>query len=220
MAWDGMRRQLGEIALEFPIIPFLAFHCPIRAAAATNIPFVVSRQTLPRNMLHMFGTASLFTFFGGVLCSIVPRSAAVFVQFCDNFTFLEFPSRRVWLDLKHRKKRRAKHFSRRTALARSLGRWCREGLVWGRDQGEKPPRHHPHRRTLLRRHRSAVRILTHSLNTLPQKQICHRFSEFSASISAALVWLFVRATHLRKNPFSRPLAVCSGVAPSISREFA
>ena len=43
MAWHGMRRQLGEIALEFPIIPFLAFHCPIRAAAATNIPFVVSR---------------------------------------------------------------------------------------------------------------------------------------------------------------------------------
>ena len=90
-------------------------------------------QTLPRNMLHMFGTASLFTFFWWCY-SIVPRNAAVFVQFCDNFTFLEFPSRRVWLDLKHRKKRRAKHFSRRTALARPLGR-CREGLVWAGIRG-------------------------------------------------------------------------------------
>ena len=128
-------------------------------------------QTLPRNMLHMFGTASLFTFFWWCY-SIVPRNAAVFVQFCDNFTFLEFPSRRVWLDLKHRKKRRAKHFSRRTALARPLGRWCREGLVWGRDQGEKPPRHHPHRRTLLRRHRSAVRsIPTHLTHCLKSKSV-------------------------------------------------
>ena len=29
---------IGEIALEFPIIPFRAFHCRIRAAAATDIP--------------------------------------------------------------------------------------------------------------------------------------------------------------------------------------
>ena len=28
---------IGEIALEFPIIPFRAFHCRIRAAAATDI---------------------------------------------------------------------------------------------------------------------------------------------------------------------------------------
>ena len=28
---------IGEIALEFPIIPFRAFHCRIRAAAAMDI---------------------------------------------------------------------------------------------------------------------------------------------------------------------------------------
>ena len=118
-AWHGMRRQLGEIALEFPIIPFLAFHCPIRAAAATNIPFVVSRlcQEICCTCLELRRYSRFFWW----CYSIVPRSAAVFVQFCDNFTFLEFPSRRVWLDLKHRKKRRAKHFSRRTALAPSAG---------------------------------------------------------------------------------------------------